>query len=84
MSFVARIQITLATIIAVGFVGLLYIEIGLPLINMATGEFSGPFSSVANQIDTVVPLVLSLILLGMVVWLIASSVQEERRRRVRR
>lgn len=84
MSFIARVQITLATVVAVGFVGLLYIEIGLPLINMATGEFDGPFSDIANQIGTVIPLVLSLLLLGIVVWLIASSVQEERRRRVRR
>lgn len=86
MSFLARIRVTLAVLISASLIGLLYVEVALPLINMGTGDgqFTGPFSDVLSQVETVVPLVISLLLLGIVVWLLASSVQEETRRRVRR
>jgi len=86
MSFLARIRVTLAVLIATSLIGLLFVEVAQPLINMGSGDgqFSGPFSDVVTRVETVVPLVIALVLLGTVVWLLASSVQEETRRRVRR
>jgi len=85
MSFLLRIRVVLSVLVSVSFVGLLFIEVGQPLINMGTGDgpFTGPFSESITQVETIVPLVLSVLLLGSIVWLLASSVQEERRRRVR-
>jgi len=86
MSFLLRIRLTLSVLVSVGFVSLLYVEVGIPLIEMGSGDgdLTGPFSESISQVETIVPLVLSVLLLGAVVWLIASSVQEETRRRPRR
>jgi hypothetical protein len=75
-----RLQVMSAVIVAVGAVALLYAEVGLKLINMGTGngEFTGPFSGLMTDVETVVPLVLAAFLLGIVVWFVASTVQRER------
>jgi len=84
MSLLRRLQVVVATVISVGFVGIIYNELGLLLIDQILGESSGPFDIVAERIETVVPLVLALLLLGIIAWFLVSSVREERvQRRVR-
>lgn len=83
MSFLARARVAMAALISVSVIALLYVEVAVPLINMGTGsgEFTGPFSTTISQVETMVPLVLSIMLLGIaVIWFIASNVQEEQRR----
>lgn len=83
MSFLARARVAMAALISVSVIALLYVEVAVPLINMGTGsgEFTGPFSTTITQVETMVPLVLSIMLLDIaVIWFIASNVQEEQRR----
>jgi len=84
MSLLRRLQVVVATMISVGFVGIIYNEVGLLLVNQILNDSSGPFDTIAEQTETIVPLVLALLLLSIVAWFIVSSVREERvQRRVR-
>lgn len=85
MGLLGRFQVLAGTIIGVGFVGVVFNEIGRDLIARVE-EQDGPFSGVAGQVETIVPLVLAGLLLAAVLWFIASAIQEERsvnRRRIR-
>lgn len=85
MGIFRRLQVLGATIIGVGFVGVVYNELGRDLISRVK-EQDGPFSGLAGQVESIVPLVLAGFLLAIVLWFIASTIQEERavdRRRVR-
>jgi len=85
MGLFGRMRVLAATIIGVGFVGIIFNELGRDLIKRVRDQ-NGPFSSLAGQVETMVPLVLVLLLVAVVVWFVASSIQEERavdRRRVR-
>lgn len=76
----AALRVVVATVIAVSFVALLYVEVALPLIKMGSdgGQLTGPFSVIVTRVETMVPLVISLLLLGIVVWMVVSTVQRER------
>jgi len=80
MGTFARLRVTSVVIFAVAMVALIYAEAGTLLIDMGTGdgEFTGPFSSLITNVETLFPLVLAFLLLAMVVWLVVSSVREER------
>lgn len=87
MSLMRRLQVVAGTITTVGMVGIIYAEAGTRLVDMGTGDgdSTGPFSDVITQVDTVWQLVLVMILLGVIIWFIVSSVREEQsvRRRPR-
>jgi len=80
MGTFARLRVTSVVIFAVAMVALIYAEAGTLLIDMGTGDgdFTGPFSEVISSVESLVPLVLAFILLGIVTWLVVSSVREER------
>lgn len=85
MGLFGRLKIVMVTTIGVGFLGIIFNELGRDLIQRIK-EQDGPFSALAGQVETMVPLVLVLLLLGVLAWFLVSSVQEERtvdRRRVR-
>lgn len=85
MGVFGRIRILAGGVISVGFVGVVFNEVGRGLIERVKGQ-DGPFSQLAGQVESVVPLVLVMLLLAIIVWFIVSSVQEERtvQRRPRR
>lgn len=80
MGLLARLQVLVAVIISVGTVGLLYSTIGQRLIALGEtgGQHEGFLSGMVENIDTVIPLVLVVILLAMVAWFLVSVVQEEK------
>lgn len=85
MGLFGRLKIVMVTTIGVGFLGIIFNELGRDLIQRIKDQ-DGPFSALAGQVETMVPLVLVLLLLGVLAWFLVSSVQEERtvdRRRVR-
>jgi mannose/fructose/N-acetylgalactosamine-specific phosphotransferase system component IID len=83
MSQAGRIVVAAFGIMGCAIVGVLYAQAGQPLITMLQNDYSGPFSSLAGQLNTVVPLLLGAIILGLVAWVIVGPVQEERARRRR-
>jgi hypothetical protein len=60
---------------------MLYFRFLTPLFNLATGEFSGPFTPVVELADVIGPVVLLIILAGTWLWVLISPWQRERRRR---
>lgn len=84
MPFWLRLKFVFGSVVSIAMVALIYAEGAKPLIDMATGDLSGPFSSLANDIDYVVPLILALLLLGAVVYFLIGPVQRERSRTVGR
>lgn len=85
MGLMRRMQVVAGSVISIGMVGVIYSSLGQRLIDRVA-EQDGPFSGVASQIDTIVPLVLSLLLLAILIWMVVSGVREERtvQRRPRR
>lgn len=70
-------QVTLASAVS----GIIYYRVGVAhLFPMATGQNSGPFSSVIQTLDIIVPLVLVVAILGTGLWALAGGVQQERAR----
>jgi len=64
----------------------IYTEL-LPLFDMAGtgGQFSGFLSPTIDNLQTLIPLIISALALGIVLWYLVSGAQEERaRNRVRR
>lgn len=74
------LRVVVATIVAVSAVALLYVEVAVPIIDMGSGDgaFTGPFSVIVTRVETMVPLVIALLLLGIVIWMVVSTVQQER------
>lgn len=60
---------------------MLYYRFLTPLFDLATGEFSGPFTPAVELADVVAPVVLLIILAGTWLWVLISPWQRERRRR---
>jgi hypothetical protein len=87
MGVLARLRVLIATVVTVAAVGVAFSRVGTRLLDglKQGGQFNGPFSSEAVlQIETVFPLLLSAVLLAVVIWFLASPVQEERSRTRRR
>jgi cation transport ATPase len=84
MGLMGRMRVVTASVISIGFVAILYEEIAKQLIQRAANQ-NGPFSQLAGQVETIVPLVLVLLLLVMLLWLVVGGVQKEKsvRRRPR-
>lgn len=73
-----RIAFVLGSIISIAVVAVIYAEAAMPLIQMGTGDMSGPFSDQIRMVEEVVPPVLALLLLGAVVYQIVGAAQDER------
>jgi hypothetical protein len=83
MSWVGR-AVMLAFVTVLNFIlAVIYIGVGLPMIDIALSMQQGPFSSVFSEIKLVVPIVIGGLQLGTILWVIAGPVQRERSRRVR-
>jgi hypothetical protein len=82
MSFVGRVSVAVIATLGVAGAGIVYYRAGLPIIDMAQNQFSGPYTPVATALTNVVPVVLTVILLAVWTWVLYGAVQKERRRRV--
>jgi hypothetical protein len=83
MGLLLRLRVVMSGVISITFVGIIFDRLALDLVTRIENQ-AGPFSELAGQVETLVPLVLSLLLLALVVWLVFSSVQSERARSERR
>jgi hypothetical protein len=84
MSLAGRIQVAVAVTIMDAAAAVIYYRAGLPLIDMAQTDFQGPFTPIASNLETVVPVVLSVLLLAIWLWVIYGAVQSEKNRVVAR
>lgn len=84
MGHAQRIQVAAVFEFAVILLGLVWATAGTEIIAFANDQQDGPFSSVIGQIDTLMPLLIGLLLLGPMVWLLVAPFQRERKRQVRR
>lgn len=80
MSFVGRVSVAVIATIGVAATGIVYYRAGLPIIDMAQNEFSGPYTSVATSLTNVVPVILAIILLAVWLWVLYGAVQREKKR----
>jgi len=87
MGLFLRLRILLGSYITIGAVAYVYAELQAPLIEKGKsgGELSGFLSGRIADFDSLLPLVLTLMLLGVTVWFVIATVQSERteNRRVR-
>jgi len=80
MGFFLRLRVLVATIITIGAVGIVYARLKEPLISEAKsgGQFGGFLSNRVAQLDALIPVILSALLLGVVVWFVAATILSER------
>ncbi len=86
MARLAAARVVVYSLLSLAVVGTVYSEL-LPLFDMATsgGEFEGFLSPTIANLETMVPLVLAAMALGIVLWYLVSGAQEEKtRQQVRR
>jgi len=77
-----RMMFWVQVVIATGASGIIYYRVGVAhLFPMTDG---GPWSGAVDTLEIIVPGVLALIVLGIAMWVIAGSVQDERTRVRRR
>jgi hypothetical protein len=76
-----RITYALGTTLSSSLGAMLYFRLGFPLFDLATGQFSGPFTPVVELLKAIVPPVLLMILASTWLWVVISPWQRERRRR---
>jgi len=87
MSNFSRLGFGFAWTVGLSLAGIIYAQVfrgpgGLYL--LATEEFTGPFTTVVDALNALVPVLLVVMLLGGWLFVIAGGVQEEKaRRRVR-
>jgi hypothetical protein len=68
---------------AVILLAYIYATVGQPVFDLVE-EHPGPFSSTVESIDTLMPFLILLLALGIIVWMLAAPVQQERNlRRIR-
>lgn len=80
MATYLRLAFATAVTVGVSIAAIVYYRVFPPLRDMATNEFSGPFTQAVTTANTLVPITLLIILLGVWVWALAGGVQEERSR----
>jgi len=88
MGLVRRGTVAAAAYAANTILAVIFVRAGQPLITLATGRFSGPFSPVVSLLDTLVPVIIGFIYVLFGLYVLVGPVQEEqaasRSRRVRR
>lgn len=84
MGYLGR-SIILASVTMSNFVlGIIWLQAGVRMINIGRDLMDGgPFSGVLDSLNLLIPLTIAVIQVGIVLWFLASPVQEERARRVR-
>jgi len=76
-----RFALLISWTVAASVGGIIYYRVGVEhLFPMAQGEFAGPFTPAVNQLETLVPITVVVIELGLIIWVIAGGVQKERSR----
>jgi hypothetical protein len=76
-----RFAVLIAVTVANAIAGIIYYRVGVEhLFPMAQGGSSGPFTPAVNQLETLVPIVIAVIQLGVIIWVIVGGVQKERSR----
>lgn len=85
MGLLARLQATIAVIVSISMVAIIYAKLQDPLISKAKsgGKWAGFMSKRVKDVDQLLPVVLALLLLGIVVWFVVSTVQSEKTKQVR-
>lgn len=79
MATYRRMGVLFKVIIVVAIVAGIYYRVFKDhLFDLAVSKHSGPFSSAIQTLDVIVPVALSIIVLGTALWVIAGGVQEER------
>jgi hypothetical protein len=75
----ARGWFAFGTAVTIATVGLIYARVGKVLIALGLeGPFGGPFNPLLEQVDTIVPILLSAMLVGVAVYVVVGGVQRER------
>jgi hypothetical protein len=87
MALLARLRILVASYVTIGAVAYIYAELQAPLIEKGKpgGEFEGFLSERIADFDGILPVILTLLLLGITVWFVIATIQNEKteRRQVR-
>lgn len=80
MSHWLRMAVLLKVLIGLAVLGILYATAGKDILALVKpgGKFAGFLSPTVANIETVVPLVISVLALGFVIWFVVSTVKEER------
>jgi hypothetical protein len=88
MGLVQRGIVAAVAYVSNTILAIIFVRAGQPLIQIATGPFSGPFTSVVTLLDAIVPVVIGFIYVIFAVYVLVGPIQEEqaadRSRRVRR
>lgn len=76
----ARALYAVYAVFTIGIVGVVYATAGKEIIAMGTGDGSstGFLSDVISNLDSLMPILLSALVLFTVLWFIVSPAQEER------
>lgn len=80
MGWMGRMFYASRAIVALCGLGIVFAQAGMPIINMAQGEHSGPFTPVVDSLESMMPLLIGGLLLFVPVWFVISSAQRERAR----
>jgi protein involved in temperature-dependent protein secretion len=80
MGLLLRLRIVIATYVTVGAIGVVYAKLQSPLIEAGKsgGQFEGFLSDRIADLDALLPIVLGLLVLGVTVWFVVATVQNER------
>jgi len=74
-----RFAILIVVTVANAIAGIIYYRVGVEhLFPMAQGGSSGPFTPAVGTLETLVPIVIAVIQLGVVVWVVVGGGQKER------
>lgn len=83
MGFLGRLLFATSAVVSLAGLGIVYAQAGVPLINMAQRR-GGPFTTVVDSLETVMPLLIGALLLFVPLWFVISGAQQERARDERR
>jgi hypothetical protein len=88
MGLVRRGAVAAVAYISNTILAVLYVRAGRPLIDLATGQFSGPFTPAVDLRAVLVPVVIGFIYVIFAIFVLVGPIQEEKaatqQRRVRR
>jgi hypothetical protein len=75
----AAARVTVYSLVSLAVVGVIYSELQ-PLINKATGDgvYAGFLSEQISQVNTLIPLLISALAVGIVLWFLVVGAQSER------
>lgn len=85
MNQLRRIAYGVMATIGLAMLGLIYNEVALMIIDLAVNEHSGLYTERAQQVEAVVPIVITGMLLGVWAWVLVGGIQKEKsaiRRRI--